>query len=221
MAGCRLESEYLKHQIYFIVLTKCSENSNSSVVFPICGLHSFPHSSMKATSSSAWLQAMQEVNEPSENQKMKKKYAEAGKSVWAFVTFPFYSHNRGKVRPRENSQKSKEGETYAHIKLPVRKVYCICWPQFNLEHFVGACQNAEQMLHRKSKQFTQPWQPRTKGKERGGFGVKQDVEQWLMGAGLSRTVLHLHNTAWRDGLTNGLWEIRAGETGFSVTHLFQ
>lgn len=30
----------------------------------------------------------------------------------------------------------------------------------NWEHFVGACQNAEQILHQKSKQFTEHWQTR-------------------------------------------------------------
>lgn len=105
-AGCLLECKYLKHQFYFTVSTKCSGNSNSSV-FHISGMHFFSHSSMKATSS-VWLQAMQELNEPPENkkiyggkQKKKQKLETVFRLVWQL--FPFYSHNRGKVRPGDKS----------------------------------------------------------------------------------------------------------------------
>lgn len=55
-------------------------------------------------------------------------------------------------------------EKHGGIKLYVRKFYCTCWPKVNWDHLVGACQNAQQMLHQKSKQFTQHWQSRTEGK---------------------------------------------------------
>lgn len=42
-------------------------------------------------------------------------------------------------------------EKHGGIKLYVRKFYCTCWPKVNWDHLVGACQNAQQMLHQKSK----------------------------------------------------------------------
>lgn len=137
--------------------------------------------------------------------------------VWQL--FLFYSHNRGQVRAGDNRVKraawnSERGKRYVDVEFHVRKVYCICWPKVNWEHFVGACQNAEQMLQQESKQFTQHWQSRAEGKELSKYGVKQVTEQWLMGAGISNTIIHLHNMAWKDGLPNGLWEIRAGGNMF-------
>lgn len=89
--------------------------------------------------------------------------------VWQY--FPFYSHNRGKVRPGDNRIKraawnSEQGKTYVGIKFHGKKKKSIPFAGQksignNWEHFVGACQNAEQMLHQKSKQFTEHWQTRT------------------------------------------------------------
>lgn len=126
--------------------------------------------------------------------------------------FPFHSHNRHKVRPGDNRIKrfawnSEQGKTYVGIKFHIRKVYCTCCPKVNCEDFAGACQNVE--LHQKSKQFTQHWQSRTEENELSKCKVKQAIEQWLMGAGISNTIIHLQNMAWKDGLLNGLWEIRA------------
>lgn len=145
--------------------------------------------------------------------------------VWQL--FPFYSHNRGKVRPGDNrvkkaAWKREQGKMYVGIKFQVRKVYYIFWPKVNWERFVGACQNSEQMLHQKCKQFTQHWQSRTEEKELSKYRVKQVTEQWLMDTGISNTIIHLNNMAWKDGLLNGLWEIRAGEEiCFNATHSFQ
>lgn len=98
----------------------------------------FSHCSMRATLSSVWQKIAQELNEPPENQmiycrKQKKNPERQGletmfRPVWQL--FPFYSHNRGKVRPGDNSFEraawnSKQGKTYAHIwcghQIPCKK----------------------------------------------------------------------------------------------------
>lgn len=123
--------EYLKPSDLFY----CVYKMKLLIYFPYLQFVFFSSSSyMKETGISVWLQAIQELNKLPENKKMlsgKWKMQELEtvfRLVWQL--FPFYSHNRGKVRPGDNrvkkaAWKREQGKTYVGIKFQVRKVYYI------------------------------------------------------------------------------------------------